>query len=167
MQTTIAILAPAQNAKEAVDDARFDAELLCERQYYDAIEQVGEPILYESAEGRKLVEERIEWQRNEFRANAAALLRAFKHHTIDELFEADGGSVKVPAVDGNAPYGAVSYMTRIMFRHAAHCVGCFAGANTWLYHTNGDIIHNNAELKNVLPPSSGDKLWVVLYHVHS
>jgi len=185
MHQIIRVLVFANDKEEALSNAGEVLDNLCENNrvfdYYslftdeDSTEVSGkgrwgdlpEAVLASSKEGKKLIEDGINYTKKEFIDNLKKIKRMIKKFSMEDLFnERSNKSTKNDKFDLS------------MFKHWLYLAGMYQGTAIWLYDQNGDGIKDAGYLKNVLDkwecnydkneknPDIDKDVWVVPADVH-
>lgn len=108
-----------------------------------------------SKEGKKLIDEGMEYTKQEFVRGLNYIRDAVKDFTDEELF--NDKKVQVHGMKG-------------MFRYFCHCVGQYVGSDIYLYDNDGSGIRSDNDLKNALEqyghPKKDIKVYIVPADVH-
>jgi len=161
MHMTIRAIVPGEDKEEALSNAKQIFEDLVERGYFDYYSTFDEEeardrygnlpnaVLINSYEGKKLINEAMEYTKREFCANLNKIRKILDRATNEELVKGKNNKIDP------------------LFRYYCYCIGQYAGPYVWIYNRYGDGIRDQAELKWALEKETeGEKLWVVPADVH-
>ena len=169
MHTVIYAIVPATTAKEAIDSARHIFNRLTENQqpfdYYQMFDTEGSsvsgkgrwgniPVALQckSPEGKKMIEEAWNGQREEFLRNIKSLRKAVEKYSDADLFAAKFDKSDTDTLE-----------TPRMFRYVCHSLGQYEGPEIALYDGDGCGITDAEYLDKFLQDKD---MWIVPADVH-
>lgn len=152
MHMVIRTIVYAKDKNEAISKAHGVFNRLTENQhpfdYYQMFDNEGTPVSgkgrwgslpalskVDSKNGKKLIDEGMKYTHDEFISSVKKVRETINAYTDEQLFED-----KDVKIDGMIK----------MFKYFCSCLGEYAGPRTWLYDNEGEGIHNEHDLKNVL-----------------
>lgn len=163
MHYLVKMLVQADNAKEALGQAERDADEMVQQgiiDYADFYGRWGDSKAHsiKTKAGKKLLDEGMAENRNEFDRSMAAIRYMMENYTDDEIYNED--FTQVDQKDSE------HYLSRYQFtiaagRANAACVYAMDG-NLW-----GSRVENDKDLTHILEGNKDKKLWVVPVDVHN
>lgn len=157
------LLVQGDNAAEALENARTDAEQLVEWgkfDWYDMDGRWGTSKAYSvtSKKGKELIEEGMKANREEFDRALESIRYMMDRYSDDDIYEEN--------FDRRDPNGEGIYVSNYMFSIAG---GDPSGP--YVYAQDGDIwggkVERERSLKNILEDNKDKKLWVVPVDFHN
>jgi len=120
--------------------------------------------LADSEEGKKLIEEAMQAQWEEFKHRIGQVRAVLQEFSDEEIFEGEPSQAKAVEYKLRGEVPAVHLASYYLYS----CYRGLAGPNVWLYNPNGRPIEDRGELRRILEgcPHEDLRLFVVPADVH-
>lgn len=163
MHYLVKMLVQADNAEEALEQARMDCDTMVEYGYidwYDLNGRWGDSKAYRitTKKGKELIAAGMKESRGEFDMALEALRYMFDNYTDDQIYNEDFTKTD----QKESQYYLSRYQFSIAAGRSDAAVVYAMGGNLW-----GSRVDNDKDLKHILEGHDKKKLWVVPVDVHN
>lgn len=130
---TIRVITYGKDAAEARQHAQVVVDNLIEDKHFQGCSECSSAFRY-SADGKKLLDEGMEYTRNTFLMHLKEVRKAINNKTDEALFE-----------------------ERDLFKHHMYCAGQYVGNTVYVYDSDGEGVKDTTHLDNAI------NKWECLY----